>query len=74
MRNVRSGSGAKEMILFWVQNRLKEYPVIIYSFSTSQSQINNNTERTPMSSFQDLGVFRYPEAEAHAALNDKTER
>ena len=35
MRNVRSGSGAKEMILFWVQNRLKEYPVKIYSLSTS---------------------------------------
>jgi hypothetical protein len=23
----RSGSGAKEMILIWVQNRIKDYPV-----------------------------------------------
>ena len=23
----RSGSGAKEMILMWVQNRIKDYPV-----------------------------------------------
>ena len=25
----RSGSGAKEMILMWVQNRIKDYPVSI---------------------------------------------
>ena len=25
----RSGSGAKEMILMWVQNRIKDYPVIM---------------------------------------------
>ena len=25
----RSGSGAKEMILMWVQNRIKDYPVRI---------------------------------------------
>ena len=24
---VRSGSGAKEMILMWVQNRIRDYPV-----------------------------------------------
>ena len=30
----RSGSGAKEMILMWVQNRLKDYPIPMTNFST----------------------------------------
>jgi len=29
-----SGSGAKEMILMWVQNRLKDYPIPMTNFST----------------------------------------
>merc|ERR1711899_222492 len=29
----RSGSGAKEMILMWVQNRLKDYPIPMTNFS-----------------------------------------
>ena len=31
---LRSGSGAKEMILMWVQNRLKDYPIPMTNFST----------------------------------------
>lgn len=31
---VRSSSGAKEMILFWVQNKLQDYPISITNFST----------------------------------------
>jgi len=30
----RSGSGAKEMILMWVQNRIKDYPIPMTNFST----------------------------------------
>jgi len=30
----RSGSGAKEMILMWVQNRIKHYPILMTNFST----------------------------------------
>jgi len=30
----RSGSGAKEMILMWVQNRVKDYPIPMTNFST----------------------------------------
>merc|ERR1719266_967625 len=30
----RSGSGAKEMILMWVQNRIRDYPIPMTNFST----------------------------------------
>jgi len=35
----RSGSGAKEMILSWVQDKIKDYPVSFLIFFTVKTDI-----------------------------------
>ena len=46
---VRSGSGAKEMILMWVQNRIKDYPVRI-SQNNPEDKLYNSVQ-IPMTNF-----------------------